>query len=97
MSTSISREEVGVSEVLRVTFTDETFTFHLDDKRQLTVPLWWYPRLLAGTPEQRKQYRILPGGKGVHWDAIDEDISVRGLLMGSPAPGAMPPVMDAAE
>ena len=48
--------------------------------RGLAVPLAWFPRLLRATPEQRAEVRI--GGEGLHWEEIDEDISVDGLLAG---------------
>jgi hypothetical protein len=54
----------------------------LTDGRQLGVPLTYFPRLLKSTPAQRKKYVISGGGIGLHWDALDEDISVRGLLLG---------------
>lgn len=97
MPTSISKDEVTVSPVEKVSFTGSHFTFHLSDGRHLTIPLWWYPRLQGGTADQKSNYRILPGATGVHWEMLDEDISVRGLLIGEPAPGATPPIMEAAE
>lgn len=53
---------------------------HLDDGRVISVPLAWFPRLLNATPEQRAQFEISP--RGIHWEALDEDISVDGLLAG---------------
>jgi hypothetical protein len=52
----------------------------LSDGRTIGVPLAWFPRLLRGTAKQRKQVRI--SGRGLHWDALDEDISIAGLLAG---------------
>lgn len=52
----------------------------LEDGRTLGVPLAWFPVLLKATPEQRLNYWI--SGNGLHWDEIDEDISVQGLLEG---------------
>jgi hypothetical protein len=46
----------------------------------MAVPLAWFPRLLAATPEQRNQFELSP--RGIHWEALDEDISVDGLLAG---------------
>ena len=96
---SISRLEQAAdeAEVTGVSFTKHTFTFELADKRKITAPIWWYPRLQSGTPEQRKNYEIIAGGEGVHWPDMDEDISLFGLFIGGPAPGAVMPVMDAAE
>ena len=52
------------------------------DSRQLGVPLAYFPRLLKATPEQRNHYEMSGGGTGLHWDDLDEDISVPGLLAG---------------
>jgi len=52
----------------------------LDDGRTVSVPLVWFPRLLAATPQQRKDWESIGGGIGMHWEAIDEDISVASLL-----------------
>ena len=65
-----------------VTFTVDTFRVTLEDGRDLSVPLAWFPRLLHGTPEQRAQWELIGGGEGLHWEALDEDISVAGLLAG---------------
>jgi hypothetical protein len=54
----------------------------LVDGRTLGVPLAWFPILLDATPEQRERYRIGAGGRGLHWEELDEDISVQGLLEG---------------
>ena len=55
----------------------------LYDGRQLFVPLAYFPRLLNATPQQRGHYELSGGGTGIHWDEIDEDLSVPGLLMGN--------------
>jgi len=52
----------------------------LSDGRTIGVPLAWFPRLLRATPEQREQVRL--STRGLHWDALDEDVSVAGLLAG---------------
>lgn len=54
----------------------------LVDGRKLGVPLAYFPHLLNATPEQRTHYEISGGGSGLHWDELDEDISVDGLLSG---------------
>ena len=69
---------------VRVT-EDEIIAF-LADGRTISVPLVWSWRLSDATPEQRGNFRILGGGVGIHWPEIDEDISVRGMLDGVPAP-----------
>ena len=68
------------AEALR--FDDHTMWVDLSDGRTLGVPLAWFPRLLHATPEQRRQGRISASGRGLHWDDLDEDISVPGLLEG---------------
>ena len=59
----------------------------LSDGRKIIVPLAWFPRLLHATPQQRKKWQLLGDGDGIHWPDIDEDLSVAGLLRGTPAPG----------
>ncbi len=54
----------------------------LRDGRVLTVPLVFFPRLLAATPDQRNRVIVSGGGVGIHWDELDEDISVEHLMMG---------------
>jgi hypothetical protein len=63
-----------------VTFDDDSMWVALSDGRTLGVPLAWFPRLLRATPEQREACSLSP--RGLHWAAIDEDISVAGLLAG---------------
>lgn len=65
-----------------VSFDDSTMWVELTDGRSLGVPLAWFPRLLRATPEQRQRCRISVTGRGLHWDELDEDISVSGLLAG---------------
>lgn len=66
----------------RVWFDEDTLWIGLADGRQLGVPLAYFPRLLAAEPSQREDYTISGGGTGLHWDNLDEDISVAGLLAG---------------
>lgn len=68
-----------------VEVTDQHLAVDLDDGRHLRVPLAWFPRLLQATPEQRRSWTLLGGGVGIRWPAIDEDLSVQGLLRGTPA------------
>ena len=63
-----------------VRFTEENMQVELSDGRSLVVPLAWFPRLQRSTPEQRERLRIT--SRGLHWDALDEDISIDGLLAG---------------
>lgn len=63
-----------------VSFDDDSFWVALEDGRTLGIPLAWYPRLMNGAPELREKYFISPSG--LHWEELDEDISIAGLLAG---------------
>ena len=63
-----------------VRFDDNNMWVDLSDGRVLAVPLAWFPRLLHATSEQRERVEI--SQKGLHWDALNEDISIAGLLAG---------------
>ena len=65
-----------------ITVTADTFAVTLHDGRSIHVPLDWYPRLLHATPEERMDWLLIDDGRGIHWESIDEDISVAGLLAG---------------
>jgi hypothetical protein len=65
-----------------VRFDDSQMWVELSDGRTLGVPLAWFPRLLRASPQQGAAYEISGGGKGLHWEALDEDISVAALLAG---------------
>jgi hypothetical protein len=66
----------------KITFSRSSMWVQLADGRELGVPLEYFPRLSDATPAQRKKYRISVSGKGLHWEELDEDISVKGLLEG---------------
>ena len=65
-----------------VRFDDATMWIELNDGRTIGVPLAWFPRLLRATLAEREQFRIGATGRGLHCNALDEDISVEGLLAG---------------
>jgi hypothetical protein len=65
-----------------VQFDADSMWVSLADGRRIGVPLAYFPRLLRATPKQRERYVISGGGTGLHWDDLDEDISVRALVMG---------------
>ncbi len=67
----------------KVWFDKENMWVALTDGRQLSIPLLYFPRLLNVTPEQRNNYELSGGGTGIHWEEIDEDISVPGLILGN--------------
>lgn len=61
-------------------FDENSLWVELSDGRVIAVPLAWFPRLMRATPEQRAKVEISP--MGLHWDELDEDVSVSGLLAG---------------
>jgi hypothetical protein len=83
MDTSINserREALATS----VSVTADELVIQLADGRTVAVPLAWYPRLLHGTPEERGQWQLSGRGLGIHWPALDEDISLRTCWRGFP-------------
>lgn len=73
-------------QIINVDLTDDELKVELLDGRTVTEPLAWYPRLLHATPEQRAKWVIAGGGYGLPWPEVDEDLSSKGLLRGTPAP-----------
>jgi len=65
-----------------VSVTDDTLSVDLTDSRTISVPVEWFPRLVHATADERMKWRLIGNGQGIHWEDIDEDISVEGLLAG---------------
>ena len=65
----------------RVDFGADAMIVHLMDGRSVSVPLEWFPRLRDASEDERSAWRLIGRGVGIHWDQLDEDLSVRGLLM----------------
>jgi hypothetical protein len=63
--------------------TEDEIQMTLADGREISAPLAWFPRLRNATPEQRSEWRLIGRGIGIHWPAVDEDISVKSLLADS--------------
>jgi hypothetical protein len=82
---SISAVEMAVPNAEGVTVTEDTLSVDLSDGRTISVPLSWFPRLLHATPKERKNWRFIGKGHGIHWEDIDEDVSVEGMLAGKPS------------
>jgi len=80
-----SSVEIAVPVAETVTVTEDTLTVDFSDGRSLSVPLAWFPRLVHATPAERKSWRLIGRGHGIHWSQLDEDISVEGLLAGKPS------------
>jgi len=68
-----------------VAFDEDNLSVGMMDGRTITVPLVWFPRLMNATTVERLNWQLTGGGYGIHWPAIDEDISTEGLLKGAPA------------
>ena len=83
MATSTVEMEIPAAE--RGSISDDALTVDLSDGRSILAPLAWFPRLLQATPEVRAAWRLVGKGQGIHWEALDEDISVEGLLAGRPS------------
>ena len=77
--------EIEIPRAVDVKVTKDTLTVELSDGRTISVPLQWYPRLVYATPEERKNWRLIGNGEGIHWEDLDEDISVEGLIAGRPS------------
>ncbi|MBI5557683.1 MAG: DUF2442 domain-containing protein [Deltaproteobacteria bacterium] len=77
--------EIEVPLAVNVHITDDSLSVDLSDGRSISVPLGWYPRLEHATSEERKKWRLIGNGHGIHWEYIDEDISVEGLIFGKPS------------
>jgi hypothetical protein len=67
---------------VQVQVTKEALVVDLFDGRSVSVPLVWYPRLVQASAEERQQFRLIGSGEGIHWDLLDEDISVEGIVVG---------------
>jgi hypothetical protein len=74
-----------VPTVTQIRVNDEALSVDLSDGRSLSVPVAWYPRLSHGSAEERDGWRLIGSGRGIHWPALDEDISVQNLLAGQPS------------
>ena len=71
--------------ILNAQITEDEIIAHLIDGRTISVPIAWSWRLSEATEQQRQNFKILGDGQGLHWPNLDEDISVEGMLHGSPA------------
>ncbi|MER3430421.1 MAG: DUF2442 domain-containing protein [Blastocatellia bacterium] len=76
---SISSVEVRPVAV-DVSCNNDSLHVTLADGRGISVPLTWFPRLLEATPKDRNNWRLIGGGLGIHWEDLDEDVSVESLL-----------------
>ena len=77
--------EFTVPTAQNITITFDALTVDLSDGRSITVPLAWYPRLVNASKSELDNWRFVGKGFGIHWEDIDEDISIEGLLLGKPS------------
>lgn len=82
---SSSTVDAQSASAINIVLDDATVSFELADGRVVSAPIAWYPRLLHGTVAERNEWRLIAGGRGVHWSALEEDISVENLLNGQPS------------
>ena len=66
--------------ILEVLFDSDMMRIRLLDGRELSIPIMWFPKLRDARPEQREKWRLIGRGIGIHWEELDEDISVESLL-----------------
>ncbi|NJL57716.1 DUF2442 domain-containing protein [bacterium] len=83
--TSLTIELLEVPKIQAVEVTDDTLSVDLSDGRTIAVPLTWYPRLIHGSVEERNHWRLISDGNGIHWHDLDEDISVKNIILGQPS------------
>lgn len=79
---TISAVELVTPMAEAVQITEDTLGVELSDGRTISVPLAWFPRLFHASAKERGNWRLIGRGHGIHWEDIDEDISVEGLLAG---------------
>lgn len=77
--------EIQLTKAKYVVVKDDALSVDLVDGRTIAVPIEWYPRLLHASPEERRKWRLVADGVGIHWPDLDEDISVENLLSGKPS------------
>ncbi|NOZ14127.1 MAG: DUF2442 domain-containing protein [Acidobacteria bacterium] len=79
---NILATDAAVSRIITVSVTDDTLTAELSDGRTISVPTAWYPRLVHASQKERENWKIIGNGHGIHWELLDEDISIENLLSG---------------
>jgi hypothetical protein len=82
---SSSTVDAQLATAINVSLDDANVSFELADGRIVSAPIAWYPRLMHGTPAERNEWRLIAGGRGIHWPALEEDVSVENLLNGQPS------------
>jgi hypothetical protein len=78
MSTLINNTALAIAK--SISFKNDMLCVNLLDGREINVPLTWFPKLSQATTEQLNNWRFIGRGLGIHWEDLDEDISIEGLL-----------------
>jgi hypothetical protein len=80
--TSLTIDSIDIPKIQAIEITGDTLSVDLADGRTISVPLAWYPRLVHGSVEERQDWRLIGNGEGIHWCQLDEDISVKNIILG---------------
>jgi hypothetical protein len=83
--TSSMIDLLDVPTIQAIDITEDTLSVDLSDGRTISLPLAWYPRLLHGSMTERQNWRLIGNGEGIHWSQLDEDISVKNMILGQPS------------
>ena len=87
---SSSTVETSTPLAVQVRLDDDALVVDLSDGRTISAPLSWYPRLTHATADERSHWRLIAGGRGIHWPELDEDVSVENLLTGKASGESQP-------
>jgi hypothetical protein len=79
---SSSASDIEIANASSVTVSEEYLTASLDDGRLISIPISWYPRLFYATEQERQNFRLIGNGSGIHWEELDEDISIESIITG---------------
>ncbi len=84
MSTSAIKNKAEIEFVvaLKIFFENDMICLHLSDGREVRTPLEFYPRLARANKKDLMKYRFMGGGTGIHWETLDEDLSVDSIING---------------
>ncbi len=66
--------------IIQVSVSDDKISANMSDGREVSIPIAWFSRLMNATTAQRTKFEISPGGYGIHWPDLDEDISIKAFL-----------------
>ena len=83
--TSLGIDTLKIPQAQQVVVTDDSLVVDLSDGRTISVPLAWYPRLLHGSSDERNNWRLTASKEGIHWSELDEDISIKNIILGQPS------------